>query len=121
MTLSDTVQVGQSWGGERSALQLFPRRGLRPRVPLADGVGNSWCLRVLNQVRILHGVASGCAFLASKKVVHRAICAENVLVGAVPVVRDGEEGVPPVKLANFGQTREVYVSNEYVQVKMCNA
>lgn len=72
------------------------------------------------QATLLHGIACGCAFVSQHKVVHRAICAENILVGAMqkPGPSDNvhaySSNLPPVKVANFGHSKEVYMNQEYL-------
>lgn len=72
------------------------------------------------QLSLARGAAAGCEFLESKRVIHRAISAENLIVTAPPhaVGSENEREFPPasVKLSNFGQSRDVYMSQEYVRL-----
>ena len=62
-------------------------------------------------------VVQACEFLESKKVVHRAIMAENVLVGSVGSDGDGGDSfAPQIKLSGFGSLREVLRTDEYISL-----
>jgi serine/threonine protein kinase len=84
-------------GGE---LQLY-LRSCRPTSKTCKEV-----LRVTELIGIVSSVVLACEFLESRKVIHRALMAKNVLVG---------ESHRDIRLTGFGSLREVLRSEEYVQ------
>jgi serine/threonine protein kinase len=63
-------------------------------------------LRLTELLAITLQVVQGCEFLESRKVVHRALMAKNVLVGVNHL---------DVRLSGFGSLREVLRADEYVK------
>jgi len=63
-------------------------------------------------------IASGMAYLTSKRYVHCDLAARNCLVGIrshqqMNAMDDADDGYPIIKISDFGMTRKLYSSDYY--------